>query len=250
MPNTFSWNVTLSVKRWMNIKGLGLTLLATVALSGCGGGGGGSQPSLPGAPPVTGPSGETGRFVPNYSQDLHEVLHWETTDISIYVAPNHIADFGQMMQVGTDLWVAAAEQKIRFHLTDDAEHADITVRLVPAGSLGSTTAGRTSLIYHESMNYSGWQMLKSEIVIDEGLDRRQMFDTVVHELGHALGIDGHSSVDTDAMYPISEPPTEITIRDANTLKTAYAWLFGGDSGPARSRAQSAPRTITVNCPRH
>ena len=46
--------------------------------------------------------------------------------------------------------------------------------------------------------------------------------TARHELGHALGIWGHSPVETDTMYysQVRYPP-EISVRDINTLKRIY-----------------------------
>jgi len=46
--------------------------------------------------------------------------------------------------------------------------------------------------------------------------------TARHELGHALGIWGHSPLETDTMYfsQVSNPPP-ISIRDINTLKRVY-----------------------------
>ena len=46
--------------------------------------------------------------------------------------------------------------------------------------------------------------------------------TIRHELGHALGIWGHSPEESDALYfsQVREPPP-ISSRDINTLKKIY-----------------------------
>lgn len=61
--------------------------------------------------------------------------------------------------------------------------------------------------------------------------------TARHELGHALGIWGHSPVETDTMYysQVRHPP-EISVRDINTLKRIYqqptrlGWAVTPNSG--------------------
>jgi predicted Zn-dependent protease len=60
------------------------------------------------------------------------------------------------------------------------------------------------------------------IFIAPGLSARSILSATRHEIGHALGIWGHSSTKTDAMYfsQVRMPPS-ISSRDINTLKKVY-----------------------------
>jgi predicted Zn-dependent protease len=65
--------------------------------------------------------------------------------------------------------------------------------------------------------------------------------TIRHELGHALGIWGHSSVKTDALYysQVSDP-VSVSDRDLNTLKKIY-------QQPTRLGWMVSPQCISSNC---
>ncbi|MBE9044149.1 matrixin family metalloprotease [Pleurocapsales cyanobacterium LEGE 10410] len=64
--------------------------------------------------------------------------------------------------------------------------------------------------------------LRMTIQISPNFAGVSLLATVRHELGHALGIWGHSSQPSDALYfsQVSDPPP-ISSRDINTLKKIY-----------------------------
>ena len=51
---------------------------------------------------------------------------------------------------------------------------------------------------------------------------------IAHELGHAMGIDGHSADPSDLMYANSHLPAIVTPSDQNTVLWSY------EVGPSRS----------------
>ncbi|ELR97707.1 matrixin family metalloprotease [Gloeocapsa sp. PCC 73106] len=60
------------------------------------------------------------------------------------------------------------------------------------------------------------------IAIKPGQSYQALLATSLHEIGHALGIWGHSSLVTDALYPSQVgKAAEISQRDLNTLKKIY-----------------------------
>ena len=74
--------------------------------------------------------------------------------------------------------------------------------------------------------------LRMTIQISPSQGKDYTLATIRHELGHALGIWGHSTLQTDALYfsQVADPPP-ISARDINTLKKIYqqptrlGWAF-------------------------
>ena len=57
--------------------------------------------------------------------------------------------------------------------------------------------------------------------VNAKLPKTDLVQGIAHELGHALGIQGHSDDRNDLMYPYAHLPAQITDRDMNTFRTGY-----------------------------
>jgi predicted Zn-dependent protease len=62
---------------------------------------------------------------------------------------------------------------------------------------------------------------------DRLADLHDVYDAMLHEMGHALGLAGHSPDPADVMAPVvGGSRTGLTARDRNTLKALYARPIG------------------------
>lgn len=84
-------------------------------------------------------------------------------------------------------------------------------------------SGQTSYeLYWSSSNQPPLLLHKMTIKIHPGLSEKALLAALEHELGHALGIWGHSLLPTDRLYASqSSAAQSISLRDINTLKRIY-----------------------------
>jgi hypothetical protein len=98
------------------------------------------------------------------------------------------------------------------------DNADIVVALVTPNELG-INAGLTT-------NEGAYQMMRIRVVSTTGgwLPTWLVERVATHEIGHALGISGHSPNRQDVMSE-NDAASEVTRADANTLRIAYGGTF-------------------------
>ena len=197
-------------------------------LAGCGGGGGSSSSG-------GGDLSDLTRFTPNYA-NLITRDHWPTLPVKVFFANDVtitpqggvLTHVNNVIIAGFNRWPAATGGVINYTIVPTAAEANITVNvaLIPRPA-GNTETGSTNVEApgHILKSATTEIFLWADITNAElNLGQRT---TAAHEFGHMLGIAGHSDDPNDLMYPVHGAVDDIplSIRDINTIKTLYGFLF-------------------------
>lgn len=236
---------------------LGVALLATsVALSGCGGGGGGpAGPTKVTATPIPNPtSGQTGTggnctnstFAPNYTDSVR-LLRWTLFPLRIYFKrdSNYSAARQAMAIQGFDRWVAATGSNgFTYQVVSSEAASNVTVDFYDFKGGPGDTLGTTVVSYFEESSTIDSADISLGITNNGANDLL----TATHEMGHCLGIFGHSPNRTDLMFFEGNEAAGgvITPLDLNTVLTAYCGNFNKNSNARLSTHSGELKTITIH----
>ncbi|ARV63068.1 peptidase [Nostocales cyanobacterium HT-58-2] len=156
-------------------------------------------------------------------------LVWSQFPVRVYVEPPKAINSNQAEEwVNT---VLQAVQEWNFYLplkiVEQPEDADITVvrkapplQTSPNSKIPRARSAQTT--YEFYVNTSHVLSHRFTILLSPSQTGQYLLAATRHELGHALGIWGHSPLPTDSLYfsQIRNPPL-ISARDVNTLKRVY-----------------------------
>lgn len=238
---------------------LGCLACAAFVASCAGGGGSGTTT---GGSLSCGPNYQT----PNYVQDTDPgsgtqnfVLHWSGFPLNLYEVNQVTFTNGLVSVTSSDIiadavsrWGVASSGGVSMVNYGFSLGAHISVEFVklPAKPGSGSTLGTTTISYFTSNN----QMVRADVKINywDGMTLAEfnlgLRHTTTHEVGHALFLHGHSSVNSDVMYyqgPMSSD-APLTLRDQNSLMTSYCGQF-----PSRGRAIPSPggpvKTVVIEC---
>jgi predicted Zn-dependent protease len=148
--------------------------------------------------------------------------------IRVYVAPTGRAQYKNMVAGALNQWSNAAGHAFTWELVGSPGSADYTIswtgtqREVSTGTeAGLTTTDTAENGYGgETIEHAHTRILTRY----EGhqLSDRDVAETILHEIGHGLGLEGHSSNPRDIMYYAAvQGQGGLTARDMNTIAKLY-----------------------------
>lgn len=160
-------------------------------------------------------------YTPNYIADITP-SRWSKDKTVLYYSIKGASsdipfiDIHKTLVSGINLWAESTQLILNFEERED--NPDITISVVSPTELeplGDFVRGVSFLSYK-----SGF-IDKVNIKIARNLIPVEMKATMAHEMGHALGIRGHSSDSKDMMYLSSSFLKGISLSDHNTLRLMY-----------------------------
>ncbi len=160
----------------------------------------------------------------DYLSDLDITSRWQYPNrLKIYIHEYSGQEY--LFEEAFSIWNAAVSE-LGFSYVDSPEKADIQCYFIQG--FGDSKAGVTQ---YSRRIINGKMYIVSPVVVKiakqdsrgRAFTENELLSIILHELGHAFGISGHSKNKNDIMYFSTETyqNTNISNRDINTLSEIY-----------------------------
>lgn len=187
--------------------------------------------------PAVNPTGSPN--APDYLSGLVSVSKWRKADMPIkvyvrsnYQIPNFYREFKDIVRESLDQWCKASGGTVSYKFIDHREAANLLFDYTDRPELCTSEhepglEGAMEMLVRATDNSVG----KGNVVIlvrngpqaQSFRDKVLITKTCLHEVGHALGIHGHSPNKHDVMFLAATPEAiaKLSERDKETIKRIY-----------------------------
>lgn len=140
-------------------------------------------------------------------------------------------EFRKMIADAFNEWCKNSHGLLSWSQVNNANQADIVCTWTnsPTVQPGSVEAGQTRTLVQTNRDTGEGRIVSAQISIltqfmGKSFTNENMYKTCLHEVGHSLGLQGHSDVASDIMYPLVNPAqaTNLKQRDFNTMTHLYS----------------------------
>ena len=176
-----------------------------------------------------------------YLNTVNVPADWKQADVTFF-------------QQAASQWSDAAGGKISFVYITSPVNPCVSVRWVKDHPFGEAppTIGITKLDLAIINNVQYIQSVRMELAVD-GSNGQPMSDSIMkllslHELGHAIGIWGHSDNPNDIMFDTLDAQTGLSARDINTINRLYDLPADIYQMPASKRGITPEQITTITIP--
>lgn len=155
-----------------------------------------------------------------------KLVRWKKDKIVVFVSPS---EYSRVIYQALSRYNTEFEGYLKFYVTKKNQSADIVIDVVDsfdsnnikdqvyvAGLTNNTITGQDRVLTKSHI-----QLLSVRPNSNQKVSKNDMYKVILHEIGHSIGIIGHSSNPKDVLFANSTV-SDFSSRDINTIKIMYS----------------------------